>query len=46
MKQIDQLNKGHDDMDIPYVEEILPVSIYLLLESMVFILIFLMESKK
>ena len=32
LKQRDQLNKGHGDMDIPAVEEVLNVSSYPLLE--------------
>ena len=36
MKQNDHLSKGCDEMAIPYVEEILCVSSYLLLYSMVF----------
>ena len=36
MKQIDHLNKGHDDMDVPAVEEVLHVYSYPLLEYMGF----------
>ena len=36
LKQIYQLNKGHDDMAIPYVEEFFHVSSYPLIESMGF----------
>ena len=46
LKQIDRLNKWNDYMDIPAVEEVLHVSSYPLLESMVLALIFLMELQK
>ena len=36
MKQSDNLSKGYDEISIPYVEEVLRVSIYPLLESMGF----------
>ena len=36
LKQRDQLNKGHEDMDVPAVEEFLNVPIYPLIESMGF----------
>ena len=36
LKQIYQLKKGHYDMDIPSVEEVLNVSSYPMLESMGF----------
>ena len=36
LKQIDQLNKVHDDMDIPAVDFFLNMSSYPLLESMGF----------
>ena len=36
MKQRYQINKGHEEMDIPALEEVLHVSSYPLLESMGF----------